>query len=39
MYIVRLSADAQADLVRLRRNVPHAFKKAAQLLTELEEHP
>jgi len=39
MYIVRLSADAQADLVRLRRNDPHAFKKAAQLLTELEEHP
>jgi toxin YoeB len=39
MYIVRLSADAQADLVRLRRNVPHAFKKAVQLLTELEEHP
>ena len=39
MYIVRLSTDAQADLIRLRRNIPQAFKKASQLLAELEEHP
>ncbi|MBQ8939393.1 MAG: Txe/YoeB family addiction module toxin [Paludibacteraceae bacterium] len=39
MYIVRLSSDAQADLIRLRRNLPQAFKKAVQLLSELEEHP
>lgn len=39
MYVVRLSSDAQADLIRLRRNVPQAFKKAVRLLTELEEHP
>ena len=39
MYIVRLSPDAQADLTRLRRNLPQAFKKAALLLSELEEHP
>ena len=39
MYVVRLSSDAQADLIRLRRNVPQAFKKAVQLLSELEEHP
>ena len=39
MYVVRLSSDAQADLIWLRRNVPQAFKKAVQLLSELEEHP
>ena len=39
MYIVRLSSDAQADLIHLRRNLPQAFKKAVQLLSELEEHP
>ena len=39
MYVVRLSTDAQADLIRLRRNLPQAFKKAARLLAELEEHP
>ena len=39
MYVVRLSSDAQADLTRLRRNLPSAFKKARLLLEELEEHP
>ena len=39
MYVVRLSSDAQADLIRLRRNLPQAFKKASLLLAELEERP
>ena len=38
MYLVRLSSKAQEDLTILRRNVPQAYKKAAKLLSELEEH-
>ena len=39
MYVVRLSSEAQKDLILLRRNVPQAYKKAVKLLSELEEHP
>lgn len=39
MYVVRLSSDAQSDLIRLRRYAPQAFKKAERLLEELEQHP
>lgn len=38
-YELDLSDQAKEDLVRLKRNEPAAFHKAAGLLYELQEHP
>lgn len=39
MYIVVLSPNAKADLEKLRKSNPLAFKKASKLLVELVYHP
>ena len=39
MYVIRFSDEAQRDVVLLRKNAPHAFKKFLKLVRELEEHP
>ena len=38
-YEVRISLEAQQDLVRLAKNEPKAFAKANRFIKELEEHP
>ena len=38
-YEVRISVEAQQDLVRLAKNEPKAFAKANRFIKELEEHP
>ena len=38
-YTVILTEEASADLKRLQRNEPSAYKKALKLIAELGEHP
>ena len=38
-YDVQIKEQAAADLNRLLRNEPKAYKKALQLIAELYEHP
>jgi len=35
MYIVRISADAEKDLIKLQKKAPQALSKLATLLDEL----
>ena len=39
MYELIFSREADADMKRLQRNEPQAFKKALKLAVELMEHP
>lgn len=39
MYSLEYTDDARADMQRLKRNDPQAFRKLAVLLAELMEHP
>lgn len=39
MHEVRYTPESEADLRRLKKNEPAAFKKAVKLLNELMEHP
>ena len=39
IYELVFSKVADADLRRLKRNEPQAYKKAVKLLEELQEHP
>lgn len=39
MYEIRYTQEAEADLRRLKKSEPMAFKKAVKLLNELLEHP
>lgn len=39
MYTLSFSPQALEDLARLKKSEPAAFKKAAKLLGELQEHP
>ena len=39
MYDIDYMPEAKADLQRLKRNEPAAFKKAVKLLNELIDHP
>jgi toxin YoeB len=39
IYKVEITPDALADLVKLKRSEPVAYKKALSLIRELEEHP
>lgn len=38
-YIVKFNAEAQKDLVELKKRAPQALKKLAVLIEELKEHP
>ena len=38
-YTVILTEEVSADLKRLQRNEPSAYKKALKLIAELGEHP
>lgn len=39
MYKIEFSKTAIADIVKLRRNEPNAYKKLDGLIYELKEHP
>ena len=39
MYNIEYQPEAKADLQRLKKEDPSAFKKAVKLLNELAEHP
>jgi toxin YoeB len=39
IYKIEITSDAMADLVKLKRSEPVAYKKAMMLLRELEAHP
>ena len=39
MYKLKYTPDAEADLRKLKKSEPSAFKKAVHLLNELMEHP
>jgi len=39
MYGIEYLPEAKADLQRLKKDEPTAFKKAVKLLNELVEHP
>ena len=39
MYKIEFSKNAIADIVKLRRNEPKAYKKLDGLISELKEHP
>lgn len=39
MYAVIFNAQAQKDVVELKKHVPYALKKLAKLVEELKEHP
>lgn len=38
-YIIKLSDDAQSDLLKLKKSEVQSFKKAMKLIDELKEHP
>lgn len=39
MYRIRFYEQAEADLARLAKSEPKAFRKAIQLIEELKQHP
>ena len=39
IYTLVFSKEAEADLRKLKKNEPQAYRKARQLLLELQEHP
>lgn len=39
MYSISYSAEAEADLAKLKRNEPKSFEKAVKLLNEIVIHP
>lgn len=39
MYRVEFATEALADVVKLQKSEPAAFKKLAKLIQELEQHP
>ena len=39
MYSISYSAEAEADLAKLKRNEPKSFEKAVKLLNEIVLHP
>lgn len=39
IYEIIITDEANADIQRLKRNEPQAYKKLAKLLTELMQHP
>lgn len=39
MYLIKFSAEAQRDVIKLQNKSPEALKKLIKLLPELREHP
>lgn len=39
MYTIRLSSEAEKDLVLLQKKAPNALRKLGKLLDKLKEHP